>query len=80
MDTFYQDDMSSLDILLNRRGDQPTHIVLFGGLYAAQPARSQTLASYDVVHHDGWNGIDMLQDDDRRKGGVFVLQSRVKQI
>lgn len=71
--------MSDLDILLQRKRACPTHIVLFGDLLATQPENSRTLATYDIVHLDRWNGFDILQDDIRRRGGILVLQSQAIQ-
>lgn len=73
VDKFYADDSSNLDGLLARRG-QPTHIVLFGALYQAQDLKSRTRRMYEVVYSNRWNGLDILQDDARRRGGILVMK------
>jgi hypothetical protein len=77
VDKFYQDDSADLDLLLTRRAIRPTHIVLFGALYQAQEPRSQTRRMYEIVYLNRWNGLDILQDDVRRKGGIVVMKHLV---
>jgi len=53
----------------------PSHLVLFGALLEGKEGTEVEALlrgkGYEEVW-SGWNGFDLLQDDERRRGGVKV--------
>ncbi|WVF66298.1 hypothetical protein IAT40_001038 [Kwoniella sp. CBS 6097] len=64
---------------------KPTHVLLFGELLdRTEQTSDSTVSVKDALHQlgysvawSGWNGFDILQDEEKRKGGVQVWRLRV---
>lgn len=77
MASFYQDPYANIAGGLSST-DPPTRLVLFGDLLGATNG-SEAIGAYlkrnnwELVWHCAFNGLDILQDDAKRKGGVHVF-------